>query len=78
MGYRVPDRKALFQALAAAQAEYFSLLREQEELLAELPSGIPAADGLLRLDKISEARKLAFKKYLEAFQAANPSLKPLL
>jgi len=61
-------RTRLQEAVQPAREDYDRLSREFNSLTREVPSGLPAADGVLRIHEAGEAMRFAFRKYQEAMK----------
>ena len=61
----------LWDEMEKAQREYFQAVSDQNAIIAEVPCGLPASDGDLRLANAGRARRIAFERYKEALQALN-------
>jgi hypothetical protein len=59
-------RQTLWDAMCKAQAEYTKAAAIFDGIVSEVPSGIPAPDGALRIELVGKARRAAFTKYEKA------------
>jgi hypothetical protein len=63
---QIETRKRLWEAVQLAQTEHARLTTIFDSIVAEVPSGLPAPDGVLRIEEAGRARRFAFKKYQQA------------
>jgi hypothetical protein len=63
---RGETRKRLWEAVQQAQEEHARLSAIFDSIIAEVPRGLPAPDGVLRIEEAGRARRFAFKKYQQA------------
>ncbi len=55
-------------ALDAAQANYSRALREFQQIISEVPSGLTSPDGKFRVERAASACCMAFENYMAAMK----------
>ncbi len=68
----LPD---LQRDLQEAKSAWLAAIKEQDEVLLEVPSQIPGTDGSLRIEKAGSKRKAAYHEYIELLRKYHDSVK---
>ena len=72
---RQETHRRLWLAMADAQRDYLQAVKDQNAIIADVPSGLPAEDGVFRLDRKGIVRQAAFRRYAMAVEEFHAFLK---
>jgi YesN/AraC family two-component response regulator len=70
-----PDLPVLERAWLEAKAEWRQSIQELNQIVADVPSGIPHPDGTLRIQRAGLKRKAAYEKYRAAYRTYREAVK---
>jgi|SRR6266849_3300314 len=62
-------QRRLWLALVEARRKYLQAVAEQDAIIAEVPRGLPAPDGIFRVEQAGRARREAHEDYMAATKA---------
>jgi CheY-like chemotaxis protein len=70
-----PALPELDRAWREAKDDWRRAVRELNNIVADVPSGIPHPDGMLRIERAGQKRKAAYEKYQAAFRRYKEALR---
>lgn len=60
------EQRRLRAALDKARAEYRKIAANQDNIIRDIPSGLPHPDGSFRLQQVARQRSAAYRRFLDA------------